>query len=230
MITCKLKPQKVRLHDKFILRNNNFLQYFKIFRCFWTTARIQKNERLCFSKKPRTFENHTAENSVAWCISWFQFQASAVTFRRACRVFVSCMYLCVCVSVCASWFPFAFKCTGVFDVPPFPLCSLLYKCLLPFSPPPPFPFPSPRTLVGSLLRFLERACVRRRTMAPRHTLNLRPNAAQHSSGGGGALRRHLNTMYACIYRKTDAPRLYLFPIKGHAARVTWARAYAPDPK
>jgi hypothetical protein len=37
-------------------------------------------------------------------------------------------------------------------------------------------------------------------------------------------------MYVCIYRKTDAPQLYPFPGKGHAARVTWARAYAPIPR
>jgi hypothetical protein len=96
--------------------------------------------------------------------------------------------------------------------------------------PSPLPFPSSRILVGRLLRFLERACVRRRTLVPRHTLNLRPNAAQYSGGGGGVLRCYFNTMYVCIYRKTDAPQLYLFSFKGHAARVTWARAYAPDPR
>ena len=49
--------------------------------------------------------------------------------------------------------------------------------------------------------------------SPRHTLNRRPHAARHSGGDGGVLRCYFNTIYVSIYRKTDAPQLYLFPFK-----------------
>ena len=78
----------------------------------------------------------------------------------------------------------------------------------------------------------QRFGIRQRVLAgsPRHTLNRRPHAARHCRGGGGVLRCYFNTMYVCIYRKTDAPQLYLFPLKRHATRVTWATAYAPVPR
>ena len=49
--------------------------------------------------------------------------------------------------------------------------------------------------------------------SPHQTQNRRPRVARHSGGGGDVLLRYLNTMYACIYRKTDAPQLYPFPFK-----------------
>ena len=135
------------------------------------------------------------------------------------RVCILCVCVCVCVSVCVSVcpsrLPFSFKCKGVFGV----------------SPPPPFAPSSihvfPHILLLSPLPLRARArrtpvdipstcvclCTTQGVGSPRHTLSRRPHAARYSGGGGGVLRCYFNTMYVCIYRKTDAPQLYLFPFK-----------------
>ena len=65
--------------------------------------------------------------------------------------------------------------------------------------------------------------------SPHQTLNHRPRVARHSGGGGDVLLCYLDIMYVrmhvCIYRKTDVPQLYPFPLKGHAARATWAKQF-----
>ena len=59
-----------------------------------------------------------------------------------------------------------------------------------------------------------RACQRRKALPPPAPhLNRHPHAVRYSGGGGGVVWCYLNTMYVCIYRKTDAPQLYLFPFK-----------------
>ena len=131
----------------------------------------------------------------------------------------ACM-LCVCAYVL--WALLSEKCSCVFDAAPYPLIPS------PIFPPPPRARPSHACSDSSNAR----VCLSKTEGVGylRRTLNRRPRVARHSDGGGDVLLCYLNTMYVCIYRKTDAPQLYPFPFKGHAARVTWARAYAAIPR
>ena len=139
-VTWKSKHQEIRLHDKLILRKN-FFSDSRIYRYFWATARTLQKLRMCFLNKTKTFGNHTPENSV-WCISWFQSQALAVTFRRACACVCLCVSVRICVSVCVSRFHYhssVHKCFWRFS----PLVPS-YSCLPPFSSPAPFLRPRAR--------------------------------------------------------------------------------------
>jgi len=114
------------------------------------------------------------------------------------------------VFVCVSWFSFSFKCTGVFGVP---LAPFLHSCL------PPYPFPFPLPLPARARRTPVEDPFNARVLvagAPHHTLDRCPHAARYS--GGVSL---IQFMYVYIDRQTP-PQRYLFPFKGHAARVTWA--------
>ena len=96
---------------------------------------------------------------------------------------------------------------------------------LPLLPPPPFmsfpiytPIPLPlraraRRTPVDIPSTCVCLCTTQGVGSPRHTLNRRPHAARHSGGDGGVLRCYFNTIYVSIYRKTDAPQLYLFPFK-----------------
>ena len=176
-------------------------------RCLWTTASTLKTWVYVLFVETRKLENRISENSVAWCISCFQSQASLLACVFVCLWVCVSVCLCVCVSVCVSQFSFSFK-------------SMF----------PPLPLPSPRALAARLSRSLRRACacVRRKALAPRATRWIvartrRATAAVVAVFCGVPL---IQCMYVCIYRRTDAPQLYL----GHAARVTWARAFAPVPR
>ena len=200
----------------------NFFSILRSSRYLWAAARTLKHGRLCFSKKTRTFEKQPQKTQLHDASHGFQSQASAVTSDvRAC----ACLYpVCVCLCLCV--------CVSVF------LCVLRgflsHSSVKVFSaclPPPPFAPSSihvfPHILLLSPLPLRARArrtpvdipstcvclCTTQGVGSPRHTLNRRPHAARHSGGDGGVLRCYFNTIYVCIYRKTDAPQLYLFPFK-----------------
>ena len=123
------------------------------------------------------------------------------------RVWILCVCLCVCVcvsvcvSVCPSRLPFSFKCKGVFGV----------------SPPPPFAPSSIHVFPHILLLFpLPLRARARRTPVdiPSTCVCLCTTQGVGSPRAVAAVASvfcGVNTMYVCIYRKTDAPTALPFP-------------------